>query len=141
MLRSSFVPRFFFAPRALEQPPLGSGFPGLPSRRISGEPLPQFSGYEGLLQRRRPPDPRTVGFNEATPTLLPGMEILWMRLFDQRNNIGIGSMPTKLVDGLQQIGVSTPATVGRTYGLYSTGHVRKCHATSVLCAAALHPHA
>ena len=33
MLRSCFVPRFFLAPRTVEQLPLGTGFPVLPSRR------------------------------------------------------------------------------------------------------------
>ena len=42
---------------------------------------------------------RTVGFIDATPTLLPGTEILWMRLFDQRSDIGMGFMPTKWMSG------------------------------------------
>ena len=73
-----------------------------PPAVVSSEPLPQISWYGSLLQRRRPPDLRTVGFSDPTPTLLPGTEILWMRLFDQRSDIGMGVMPIKLVPGPAQ---------------------------------------
>ena len=69
----SFVPRFFLAPRALEQPPLGSGFPVLPYRRSL------WRATSAVLGVRRPaPEAQAFRFadgrflNDATPTLLPG---------------------------------------------------------------------
>ena len=99
MLRSSFVPRFFLAPRTVEQQPHGSGFPGLPSRRSARRATSDGFDVRHFLRASRWSANRTVGFIDITPTLLPRTEIRWMRLIDQRSDIGMGFMPTKLVAG------------------------------------------
>jgi len=42
---------------------------------------------------------RTAGFIDFTLALMSGVEILWMRLFDQRSDIGVGCMPTMWIAG------------------------------------------
>ena len=99
MLRSSFVPRFFLAPRTVEQPPLGAGFPVLPSRRSARRAPSDGFAQLHFLRASQGYACRTVSFIDIPPTLLPGTEILWMRLFDQRSDIGMGFMPTKWKSG------------------------------------------
>ncbi len=111
MLRSSFVPRVFLAPQTVERQPLGSGFPVPPSRRSARRATSDGLVVRHFLRASRWSACRTVGFIDDTPTPLPGTEILWMRLFNQRHDVGMGFMPAKLVAGPHQIAVSAPAAV------------------------------
>src|SRR5271157_6027152 len=103
MLRSSFVPRVFLAPQTVERQPLGSGFPVPPSRRSARRATSDGLVVRHFLRASQWSACRTVGFIDDTPTLLPGTEILWMRLFNQRRDVSIGFMPAKLVAGPHQI--------------------------------------
>ncbi len=99
MLGSSFVPRFFLALRTVEQPPLGTGFPVLPSRRSARRATSDGFFQRHFLRASQWSACRTVGFIDVTPTLSPGTEILWVRPFDQRGDIGMGFMPTQWMSG------------------------------------------
>lgn len=135
MLRPSFVPRVFLAPRTVEQPPHGSGFPVLPSRRSARRATSDGLIVHHFLRASPWFACRTVGFIDFTPTLSPGTEILWMRLFDQRSDIGMGVMPTQLVTSPHQIPVAGPATVRaaeqparRMVAIFALGARRACAA-------------
>lgn len=95
MLRSSFVPGVFLAPRTVEQQPHGSPFPGLPSCQSARQ-----ATCDGFSKHHFHPvsqwfASRTVGFIDAIPILLPGTEVLWARCFVPRCDIGMDFMPTK----------------------------------------------
>jgi hypothetical protein len=91
--------KIFLAPRTVEQQPHGSGFPGLPSRRSARRATSDGFVQRHFLRASQWFASRTVGFIDATPTLLPGTEILWVRLFVLRCDIGMGFMPTKWMSG------------------------------------------